>query len=187
MNAIAEPLRALSVPIDSLNLDPANARVHGEKNLAAIKASLAQFGQRKPIVVQRKGMVVRAGNGTVQAAKALGWTEIAAVVIDDDNATAAQFAIADNRTAELAEWDPDVLTTLLDGMDATTRSALGFDQADFDALLKDLSPDAAGAAVNDDGPEPPPRSRSRSSPGRCGSTPPREQWSSNRSAAAARS
>jgi DNA modification methylase len=86
-------------------------------------------------------MIVRAGNGTVQAAKALGWSEIAAVVIDDDNATASQFAIADNRTAELAEWDPDVLSTLLGDMDEATRAAVGFDAADMDALLRTLTPD----------------------------------------------
>lgn len=74
---IAEQLQSLAVPIASLNLDPSNARVHGDKNLAAIRSSLAQFGQRKPVVVQRAGMIVRAGNGTVQAAKALGWTEVA--------------------------------------------------------------------------------------------------------------
>jgi ParB-like chromosome segregation protein Spo0J len=125
VNTIAEPLRSLAVPIADLNLDPANARTHGEKNLAAIRASLAQFGQRKPIVVQRAGMIVRAGNGTVTAAKALGWTHIAAVVLDDDNATAAQFAIADNRTAELAEWDPDALALQLQAMDETARAALG--------------------------------------------------------------
>lgn len=106
---VAEDLKHLLVPIDSLNPDPSNARRHGDKNLAAIKSSLATFGQRKPIVVQKQGRIVRAGNGTLQAAKALGWTEIAAVVIDDDNATASRFAIADNRTAEMAAWDDDVL------------------------------------------------------------------------------
>ncbi len=151
---IAEPLRALAVPLADLNLDPANARTHPEKNLAAIKASLAQFGQRKPIVVQKRGMIVRAGNGTVMAAKALGWTEIAAVVLDDDNATAAQFAIADNRSSELAGWDDEVLATILQSMDAAQREAIGFDQPDLDALLKAL--DVAGGAINDEGPEPPP-------------------------------
>lgn len=138
---IAEQLRTLAVPIASLNLDPSNARVHGEKNLAAIRASLAQFGQRKPVVVQRAGMIVRAGNGTVQAAKALGWTEVAALVVDDDNATAVQFAIADNRTAELAEWDPDTLALLLQGMDAAAQSAVGFEPADVDKLLRELQPE----------------------------------------------
>ncbi|MCC7063411.1 MAG: DNA modification methylase [Planctomycetes bacterium] len=150
-STISEPLRSLVIPLADLNLDAANARLHPEKNLAAIRSSLAQFGQRKPIVVQKKGMIVRAGNGTVLAARALGWTEIAAVVVDDDNATAAAFAIADNRTADLAEWDDEVLATLLQSMDEATRKAVGFDQVDLDQLLKDLTPEV----VDDVVPEPP--------------------------------
>ena len=72
LSHIALPLRPLAVSIDSLNLDPANARLHDEKNLAAIKGSLARFGQRLPLVVQKQGMIVRAGNGRVVAAKMLG-------------------------------------------------------------------------------------------------------------------
>jgi ParB-like chromosome segregation protein Spo0J len=137
---ISGPLRFLAVPIDSVHPDPANARLHGEKNLATLKASLAQFGQRKPIVVQKDGMIVRAGSGTLRAAQALGWTEIAAVIVDDDNATASQYAIADNRTAELAEWDDEALASLLQGMDEQSRQAVGFDQDDLEALLKSLTP-----------------------------------------------
>jgi hypothetical protein len=54
----ADPLRFLAVPLDSLHLDPAHARLHGEKNLETIKASLARCGQRKPVVVQKDGMIV---------------------------------------------------------------------------------------------------------------------------------
>lgn len=61
--------------VADLALDPANARKHSDKNLAAIKASLTRFGQQKPIVIDSSG-VVRAGNGTLAAAKALGWAEI---------------------------------------------------------------------------------------------------------------
>ena len=78
MTQILDALRPLAVAVDGLHPDPANARTHDQRNLDAIKASLAKFGQRKPIVVQRQGMIVRAGNGTLAAAKALGWTEIAA-------------------------------------------------------------------------------------------------------------
>ena len=63
------------VPLDSLHLDPANARRHDERNFEAIKGSLARFRQQKPLVVDRNGMI-RAGNGTYLAAKALGWKEI---------------------------------------------------------------------------------------------------------------
>jgi DNA modification methylase len=152
---IAEPIAHLAVPIDSLNHDPANARKHGQKNLDAIKSSLAMFGQRTPIVVQKAGMIVRAGNGRLDAAKALGWTRIAAVIVDDDNATAAQFAIADNRTAELAEWDHDTLSLLLDGWDKETREAVGFTQKDIDEVLECLEPSGKGEVVEDEVPDPP--------------------------------
>lgn len=68
-------MKTETVSIDSLVFDPANVRKHPEKNLATIKASLLRFGQQKPIVVDANG-VVRAGNGTLAAAKALGWKEI---------------------------------------------------------------------------------------------------------------
>jgi len=152
-STIVEALRPLAVSIDSLHHDAANARRHGERNLDAIRASLAQFGQRKPIVVQRDGMIVRAGNGTLEAARALGWTEIAAVIIVEDGTTAAQFAIADNRTAELAEWDNETLATLLDGWDAQTNASLGFDQDDVDQLLERLAPHVD--VQEDEVPEPP--------------------------------
>jgi len=58
-----------------LSLDPANVRKHDRRNLDAIKASLRKFGQQKPIVVDTKGIVL-AGNGTLTAAKELGWSEI---------------------------------------------------------------------------------------------------------------
>ena len=141
LGTISEPLQPLAIDIDELHPDPANARKHNVKNIDAIKASLHAYGQRKPVVVQRQGMIVRAGNGTLEAAKALGWTHLAAVVIDEDNATASQFAIADNRTGELAEWDTETLATLLDGMDDDTRELLAFDEKDMQAIESSLSAD----------------------------------------------
>ena len=145
----APSLSPVLVSIDKLNLDPANARKHSERNLQAIATSLSMFGQRRPVVVQKQGMIVRAGNGLLQAAKSLGWTEVVALVCDDDNATAAQFAIADNRTAELAEWDTETLATLLDGMEEQTRDALGFDAEEMDAMLAKLTPPESSASEVD--------------------------------------
>jgi ParB-like chromosome segregation protein Spo0J len=133
---IIEALVPLAMQIDQLHLDPANARKHNPKNLDAIKSSLAKFGQRKPIVVQREGMIVRAGNGTLQAAKALGWDHIAAVIVTEDNSSAAQFAIADNRTAELAEWDDDVLAALLEEMNDKQHADLGFDAEELREIME---------------------------------------------------
>jgi ParB-like chromosome segregation protein Spo0J len=99
-----------TLQIRDLTPDPDNARLHDDKNLKAIQGSLKEFGQRKPIVITEAGVIV-AGNGTVEAAKRLGWTEIEAVRVPGDwtpNQIKA-FALADNRTAELASWDIHVL------------------------------------------------------------------------------
>lgn len=135
---IAESLRPLAVPIDTLMPDAANARRHSERNLEAIKASLTRFGQRAPIVVQRDGMIVRAGNGRLEAAKSLGWTHIAAVIVDDSSVDAVAFAIADNRTAELAEWDTETLATLLDSLPQDVKIDTGFTDADLEQMLEEI-------------------------------------------------
>ena len=63
------------VPLDSLHLDPANAREHGPENMEAILGSLKRFGQAEPLVVQKKTGRVIGGNGRLVAMKQLGWTE----------------------------------------------------------------------------------------------------------------
>ena len=106
----SQTLTVKRVHLDSLHLDPANARTHDERNLDAIRGSLSRFGQQKPVVVDRRGMI-RAGNGTYVAAKALGWTEIDVVETDLEGLEATAFAIADNRTSDLSEFDPPASVT----------------------------------------------------------------------------
>jgi ParB-like chromosome segregation protein Spo0J len=148
---IAPPLRSLAVPIDSLTLDPANARTHDQKNLEAIKGSLSRFGQRLPLVVQRQGMIVRAGNGRLMAAKELGWTHVAVVVVDESEVEATAYAIADNRSSELAEWDDESLATLLQSLPSDLQAAAGFSDSDLTELLDSLTPHVV---EEDDVPEP---------------------------------
>lgn len=139
---IIEDLRPLATPIAELKPDPRNARKHDERNIAAIANSLARFGQRKPIVVNVATGVVEAGNGTLEAAKSLGWTHIAVVRVTDDGTTQTGFALADNRTAELASWDDAMLIELA----LEVREA---DQAMFDDLaIEDLL--ALEAAAEED-------------------------------------
>jgi DNA modification methylase len=118
-----------SVCLTDLVSDPNNARKHDEKNLEAIKGSLSQFGQRKPIVVQ--GQVVIAGNGTLEAARQLGWEEISIVQVPEDwtPEQAKAFALADNRSAELAKWDMQILNAQLMELDAVEFNieAIGFE------------------------------------------------------------
>ena len=113
-HGIIPSLASMAVEIASLTPDPRNARLHDERNIKSVMASYREHGQRKPIVVQLKAddgtpMVIRAGNGQTEAAKRLGWTHIAVTVIDESDKEAIAFALRDNRTAELAEWNLEVL------------------------------------------------------------------------------
>jgi len=77
-----DTLSILRVPLDALHLDPANARQHGERNLEAIRASLASFGQVEPLVVHKPTQRVIGGNGRLAAMRALGWTHADPVELD---------------------------------------------------------------------------------------------------------
>lgn len=144
------------VSVDALSPDPANVRRHPERNLDAIKASLRRFGQQKPIVVDANG-VVRAGNGTLEAAKALGWDKIAIVRSDLAGPEATAFAIADNRSAELAEWDGAALAEQMRSLQSEDfdLDSVGYTDdevsAMIDGLAKELVPDFQPATLDEQG------------------------------------
>lgn len=144
MPQVNDALAALLVPLARLREDPQNVRVHDARNVQAIAASLARFGQQKPIVVLRDGRVI-AGNGTLRVALALGWTEIAAVEFDsEEEARARAYAIADNRASELASWEVPALADALDALRLDGwADALGFGDEEVQALR--LSVDGPGA------------------------------------------
>jgi DNA modification methylase len=143
-----------SVDISSLSLDPSNVRGHGERNVDAIKASLQKFGQQKPIVVDTKGVVV-AGNGTVVAAQQLGWTQLNVVRSELKGAEAVAYSIADNRTAELAEWKAELAESLagLQKDESIDHLVTGFTDEEIDELV--VGATEPGAVVEDEVPEPP--------------------------------
>lgn len=135
---IHDDLKGLARPIDSLHLLPGNPR---KGDVEAVKRSYARFGQRKPIVALPDGTVI-AGNHQLLAAKALGWTEIAVVISDDDEQTAKAFALADNRTSDLGTYDSEALTELLAdvAVDPELLMATGYDKADLEALISLTTP-----------------------------------------------
>jgi site-specific DNA-methyltransferase (adenine-specific) len=107
---ISADLASLAVPIGDLRLLDGNPR---RGDVDAVKRSLERFGQRKPVVCKADGTVT-AGNHTLKAALALGWSHLARVVEDDDDATALAWALADNRTAELGDYDDAELLAMID-------------------------------------------------------------------------
>lgn len=148
LSYIAEGLRPLAMPIAELTLDPRNARKHDERNLAAIAASLRQYGFRQVVGMQlaedgRK--IVRVGNGRVLAAIANGWTHVPVLPVTEDDQTATGWALMDNRTAELAEWDPAMVQELIGEIDvAGLDEEIGRVFGDLDAEIDELLGEAAG-------------------------------------------
>lgn len=124
------------IEVHKLTCDPANARKHGERNVKAIMESLNRFGQQKPIVIDRSNCV-RAGNGTLEAAIQLGWTHLDCVVTDLTGVDAVAYAIADNRTAELAEWDTEVLAAELESLQSDgLLEAAGFTDEELQKIAE---------------------------------------------------
>lgn len=128
------------VAIESISADPANLRKHPERSIDAIKASLRRFGQQKPLVVDANGVVV-AGNGTLEAARQLGWKQIAAVKSDLVGVDRTLFAIADNRSAELSEWDREALAATLNEIPPEFRTMIGFTPDELSELCIGMGPE----------------------------------------------
>lgn len=142
---ITSSLLSLAIPIDDCHLDPANARTGHD--IDRIAGSLARYGQRKPIVVNRsEDYKIEAGNGTWQAAKQLGWAQIAAVIVEDDASTAVGFAIADNRTGDLSRWDYQVLETLVGSLDPNLELVTGFEGNELEEMLREAGISPLGDA-----------------------------------------
>lgn len=135
------------VPVADLvgNKDPDNARSHGEESRRAIEASLKAFGAGRSIVMDADG-VIRAGNGTVDGAVGAG-IENARIIETDGKELivvkrtdlsgdrAVAYAIADNRTGELSEWNPEALAAVMESLsDAGELAAVGFSRADVRRL-----------------------------------------------------
>lgn len=138
-------LRELAIRVDQIEVDPLNARAHDARNMDAVTRSLARWGQRQPLVVQRRGegrLRLVAGHARLAAAQQLGWRWVATIEVDDSDTEAAAYALADNRTSELASWNDLALARVLCELRAEDAfGATGFDAGELDALLASLTPE----------------------------------------------
>lgn len=136
---IAPGIAHLAVPITEVLNHPANPN---EGDVGAIAVQLDAHGQHTPIVVQASTGLVLAGNHTMIAARALGWTEIAAVKVDVDEGQSLEILVGDNRPARLSRDDPESLRDILVRLDAAGElDGSGYTPED----IEDLSRRLAGA------------------------------------------
>src|SRR6516165_3202785 len=139
------------VPLARLTACKANARTHSPKQLRQIAASLKRFGFIVPVLVNAENQIV-AGHGRVEAAKLLGLKEVPALRLNHLSAAEQRaFAIADNRLAELAEWDRDTLAIELQGLIELNFDVevTGFDMGEIELILHDEEDEEADEGETD--------------------------------------
>ena len=127
----------------------ANARTHTDAQIDQIAASITEWGWTNPVLVDEADTIL-AGHGRVLAAELLGLDEIPVMVAEgwsDEQKRA--YVLADNKLAENAGWDMDVL-----GVELTDLSGMGFDlgligfrQGELSALV---SPEGTGGGGEDE-------------------------------------
>lgn len=103
---------------------------HNENAVEAVAASIREFGFKVPIVVDKDNVIV-AGHTRLKAAKLLGLDKVPCVVADDLTPEQVKaFRVADNKTAELAEWNFELLESELAELATLDldMSQFGFDE-----------------------------------------------------------
>ncbi|QDC37745.1 site-specific DNA-methyltransferase [Sphingobium fuliginis] len=130
-----------------------NARTHSKKQIDQIARSIQKFGFTNPILIDEQDRII-AGHGRVEAAKSLGLTQVPVLLLDGmSEADRRAYIIADNRLAELAGWDRELLGLELGDLSAMVPDfdfdVIGFDVAEIEALLngvdeKEVVEDTAG-------------------------------------------
>ena len=127
--------------IKDLKSDHKNARKRTDRSAELIKESLQRYGAARSIVIDEDNRIL-AGNGTIEGAKEAGIDRIRVIETDGDEVIAVRrtglteeqkvgLALADNRTADLSEWDQEMLNRLGEQHDIS----LFFSQDDLDDIL----------------------------------------------------
>ena len=134
-------------PVDSLIPYPNNARTHSDEQLAQIAASIREFGFNNPILVDGdRGLI--AGHGRLLGARKLGLTMVPVIELAHLSPTQKRaYILADNRLAESAGWDNELLSLELADLSVAEfdLDLLGFSADELDKLL-----DSENNGLNDD-------------------------------------
>jgi 16S rRNA G966 N2-methylase RsmD len=149
----ASHLRDLQVqerPIDALVLRRNNPRTHSDKQIRQIAASIEAFGFTNPVLIDASDAVV-AGHGRVRAARQLGLQTVPTIRLEHlSDAQVRAYVIADNKLAECAGWDRDLLAIELQGLAEIELDfdleVIGFETAEIDLLI--------GEAAEGEAPDP---------------------------------
>ncbi len=141
-------------PVDRLIPYARNARTHSDTQVAQIAASIREFGFNNPVLVDTAAGII-AGHGRLLAARKLALAEVPVIVLDHlSEAQKRAYILADNRLAELAGWDDEMLRLELEALKELDFdfTVTGFDEAELGRLLAEQAAQQ-GLTDEDDCPE----------------------------------
>jgi DNA modification methylase len=140
--------------IDQLKPWGKNPRKH---DVDALVKSIEHFGFRSPLVVNHSNgdYVVEAGHGRLKAAQKVGLKSLLCIIVEDDEATAAAYALADNKLQERTEWLLPELKDILESLDtgAFDMDLTGFDTKEIEDLMNQTFQPTEGLTDDDAIPE----------------------------------
>lgn len=135
-----------------LTPNPRNARTHSKKQIRQIAESIQAFGFTVPLLIDRDGLII-AGHGRLAAAEYLGLNELPVIVVDGlSDAKKRALLLADNKIAENAGWDRELLAIELPELtdllvqDDLEISITGFVPVEIDQIVTDFEDDSADPA-----------------------------------------
>lgn len=100
---------------------------NNDKAVKFVANSIKQFGFKVPIIIDKNGVIV-AGHTRLKAAKKLGMKMVPCIVADDLTPKQVKaFRLADNKTAELADWNDELLESELADIDDIDMGQFGFE------------------------------------------------------------
>lgn len=147
----AEQLQVTYLPLSALKPRERNPRTHTKKQIRQIADSIQQFGFTNPVLLDRQGGII-AGHGRVAAAKLLGLGSVPTIRFEAmTEAQVRAYVIADNKLAENAGWDREILAIEFQCLTALELdfdlTVTGFETAEIDLLLDEAKPAAAADQV----------------------------------------
>lgn len=131
------------VDINSITIDPENAKRHTTKDIEEKKASLKLHGFVKPLAVSKDSMTISAGNGIYLAAKELGYKKVPVIFTDHTALRAKSYGLSDNRLSETSGYDLEQFNLIIKELAEYDKeidwNALAFDQNEIELLLASIN------------------------------------------------
>ena len=116
------------ININDLKPYEKNSRTHPKKQIDLLVKNIEEFGYTNPVLIDKDNEII-AGHGRLEAIKRLKWIEVPCVRMESLNKQQVKaLRLADNKLAEMSEWDMDLVTEDLKELEGNLLDLTGFDK-----------------------------------------------------------